>query len=104
LTRRGTPFFKDNQPGKIWVKAFLTRHADQVVVKTPTNIRRSRAAISPSEIKEYFANLAREVEGVPPMNVFNYDKTNFRDDPGSSQCLFKKGVQYPEQAWFSTFA
>ncbi len=48
--------------------------------------------------------LGQRVEGVPLMNVFNYDKTNFRDDPGSSQCLFKKGVQYPEHAWFSTFA
>jgi hypothetical protein len=104
LDKKRDTIFKDNRPGKTWVKAFLKRHADQVVVRTPTNIRRSRAAVSPSEIREYFANLAREVEGVPPMNVFNYDETNFRDDPGASQCLFKKGVRYPEQAWFSTFA
>jgi hypothetical protein len=82
----------------------LTCHEDQVVVRTPTNIRRSRAAVSPSEIKESFANLARELDGVPPMNVFHYDKANFRNNPGASQCLFKKGIQYPEQAWFSTFA
>jgi transposase-like protein len=104
LDKRRDTIFKENRPGKNWVKAFLKRHADQVVVRTPTNIRRSRAAVSPAEIRQYFANLAREVEGVPPMNVFNYDETNFRDDPGASQCIFKKGVRYPEQAWFSTFA
>ncbi len=81
LDKRRDTIFKENRPGKNWVKAFLKRHADQVVVRTPTNIRRSRAAVSPAEIRQYFANLAREVEGVPPMNVFNYDETNFRDDP-----------------------
>jgi hypothetical protein len=104
LDKKRDTIFKDNRPGKNWVKAFLKRHADQVVVRTPTNIRRSRVAVSPAEIRQYFANLAQEVEGVPASNIFNYDETNFRDDPGASQCIFKKGVRYPEQAWFFTFA
>jgi hypothetical protein len=101
--KRDTPFV-NNRPGKNWVKAFLKRHKDHVVVRTATNIRRSRAAVSPDEIRQYFANLQRELEGVPRRNIFNYDETNFRDDPGASQCLFKKGVRYPEQEWFCTHA
>jgi hypothetical protein len=104
LDKKRDTVFKDNRPGKNWVKAFLNRHKDQVVVRTATNIRRSRAAVSPDEIRQYFANLQRELEGVPARNIFNYDETNFQDDPGASQCLFKKGVRYPEQEWLSTLA
>jgi hypothetical protein len=103
LDKKRDTIFKNNRPGKNWVTAFLKRHAEHVVVRTPTNIRRSRAAVSPSDIRQYFANLEREVAGVPPSHIFNYDETNFRDDPGASQCIFKKGVRYPEQEWLSTF-
>jgi hypothetical protein len=89
--------FKDNRPGRHWVEGFVRRHKDKVVIRTPNNIRRSRAAVSPDDIREYFANLKREIEGVPPSNIFNYDETCMRDDPGAKQCLFKKGVRYPEQ-------
>jgi hypothetical protein len=89
--------FRENRPGRNWVRAFVKRHKEQVVVRIPSNIRRSRAAVSPDQVREYFANLAREVEGVPPTHIFNYDETCMRDDPGAQQCLFRKGVRYPEQ-------
>jgi hypothetical protein len=32
------------------------------------------------------------MEGVPPENLFYYDKAYLRDDPGTSKCIFKKGT------------
>jgi hypothetical protein len=41
--------FKENRPGRNWVRGFIKRHKEQVVVRVPSNIRRSRAAVSPDE-------------------------------------------------------
>jgi hypothetical protein len=50
------PFsFKDNRPGKKWVHAFLKRNKEHMVIRKPTNIRRCRAAVSPAQIRAYFA-------------------------------------------------
>lgn len=97
LDKKRDSVFVDNRPGYKWVRLFLKRHKAQLVTRVPTNIRRSRAEVSPAQIRDYFANLEREVEGVFPSHIFNYDETNLRDDPGAEQCLFKKGIRYPEQ-------
>ena len=89
--------FKENRPGTKWLRSFLRRHRDKVVIRRPTNIKRSRAAVSPADLNAYFKNLEKEIAGVPASNVFNYDETNLRDDPGAHQCIFRKGVRYPEQ-------
>ena len=31
-----------------------------------------------------------------PENMWNYDKSNLRDDPGSKKCLFKMETKYWE--------
>jgi hypothetical protein len=90
--------FKDNRPGRMWVKGFLARHKERVTIKKPKNIRRSRAAVSPDDIREYHNNLTRELEGIPPSNIFNCDESCLQDDPSAHKCIFSKGVRYPEQA------
>jgi hypothetical protein len=52
-------------------------------VKKPTNIKRSRAMISPQVIRKFFDHLAPNLEGVQASHFFNYDETNLRDDPGT---------------------
>jgi hypothetical protein len=66
---------------------------NQVGIRKATNIRRSRAAVSSEQIKEYFANLACEIEGVPARDIFNCDKTCSRDDPTAVYAVFRKGVR-----------
>ena len=88
---------KDNRPGKDWISGFLRRHKKEIVVKRAQNIRRSRAAVSPADIREYFSNLEKEVQGVPPTHIFNCDESCMRDDPSAKQAIFMKGVKYPEQ-------
>ena len=43
-----------------WEKNFLRRHKGQIGIRKATNIRRSRAAVSLDQIKEYFLNLERD--------------------------------------------
>jgi hypothetical protein len=52
-------------------------------VKKPTNIKRSRAQVSPQIIRKFFTHLAPNIQGVPATHFFNYDETNLRDDPGT---------------------
>jgi hypothetical protein len=51
------------------------------------------AALSRKEVKTFFDNFQKSAEGVSPENMWNYDKSNLRDDPESKQCLFK-GTKY----------
>jgi transposase-like protein len=74
--------WEDGKPGKEWVRYFRKRWAHKVKVKKPTNIKRSRAMVSPAILKKFFHHLAPNIEGVPATHIFNYDETNLRDDPG----------------------
>lgn len=49
--KREVPRFKGNRPGRKWVRGFLKRHADRLVIRKPSNIKRSRAAVSPDQIR-----------------------------------------------------
>lgn len=89
--------FPKNRPGKKWAISFVKRHADKIVLRRASNIRRSRAAVSPAVMRAFFANLAKELDGVPPTHIFNCDETNLADNPSMERCLFAKGVKYPEQ-------
>jgi len=95
--------FKKNRPGRKWATAFVKRHSDKIVIRRASNIRRSRAAVSPDNIRQYFANLAVELEGIPPTHIFNCDETNLADNPSAERCIFAKGVKYPEQGGVFTY-
>ena len=41
-------------------------------------------------------------QGIDPCNVFNYDETNLRDEPGCKKAIFKRGVKYAEMVKDST--
>jgi transposase-like protein len=97
LDRHRQTRLKDNRPGRHWIRGFLKRNKDKVVIRKAQNIRRSRAAVSPAAIREYFSNLEKELEGVPPTHIFNCDESCMRDDPSANLCFFMKGVRYPEQ-------
>lgn len=88
--------FKDNLPTYKWVKPFLSRNKTFTMRKTNA-IKRARASVSRQDLQLFFNNFTQSVEGVPPENLFNYDETNFRDDPGMKKCLFKKGTKYCEK-------
>ena len=94
--QRHIPQFKDNLPGIEWANAFLLRHP--ILRKRHCqNIKRSRAAVSEEDVKEYFARLEVSLRGVPGRNIINYDETNLTDDPKSKQLIFRRGIKRAER-------
>lgn len=47
-------------------------------------------------IEHFFNNLATEIEGVPPENIYNMDETGFHDYPGRNKLLFRNFSRHPE--------
>lgn len=76
------PAFKNNLPGKEWAKSFLRRRK-QLSQRKAKNISVARAAVDEEAINQFFDNLEKELVGVPPENIINYDETNLGDDPGT---------------------
>ena len=89
--------FPDNKPGREWVLGFQKRWAHRVKVKKPSNIKRSQAAVSPAIVRDFFTALGPNIENIPATHIFNYDKTNLRDDPGAENAFFAVGSKYQEQ-------
>jgi hypothetical protein len=88
--------FVDNLPTKRFVDTFIGRHPQFTLRKT-NPIKRTRAAVSREQVEEFFTNFKKSMEGVPPENLFNFDESYLRDDPGTSKCIFKKGTKYCEK-------
>ncbi|KAF2888621.1 hypothetical protein ILUMI_17552, partial [Ignelater luminosus] len=66
------------------------------------NIKQNRAAVSPNTISDYFNELGKELQGVSPQNILNYDQTNLSDDSGKKTIIAKQGCKYPERLMNST--
>jgi hypothetical protein len=82
--------FNQNKPGRMWFKAFMERHKDQVTTRKATKIKRSWAAVSPAVIKDYHANLSVELEEILASHIFTCDESCMQDDPGEQKCIFQK--------------
>lgn len=104
LDREGTKMakFKDNMPGIDWALSFLSRHKAQVSQRICQNVKRSRAKVSPTVIKEYFDELEKTLQGVSPEAIINFDETCLADDPGRRKLVFKRGCKYPERVMNET--
>jgi len=37
------------------------------------------------------------MKNIPASNVWNYDETNFSDDPGRKKAIHRMGLKYPER-------
>lgn len=94
--KRPNPF-KDNCPGKSWMKGFMKRNPN-ISVRISQNLTRSRAVIS----KEHILNWFKEVETFldqtqqkdilqDPRRIFNTDETAFFLNPKGGKVLAKKG-------------
>lgn len=73
--------FKDNQPGRDFAYAFINRHPE-LTLRTPNLIKRTRAAVSPATVESFFEHFQAAVEGIEPENIYNYDETGMKEDPG----------------------
>lgn len=97
LTKNNKSVFGGKLPGEKWVNWFLKRNDYRLTSRATQNIKRSRAEKNPDEMTEYFQNLEKSLKDIPKENIVNYDETNLSDDPGSTKCIFRRGVKYPER-------
>lgn len=88
----------DSRPGKDWISNFIKRHSAQIKIRKPTNIKRSRAKVSPADVRSFFERVTPNLDGIAPTHIFNYDETNLKDDPGAEKAFFGGGCKYFEQA------
>lgn len=88
--------FTNNTPGRDWVKSFMKRNPC-LSERFAENIKRNRAAIDETTVRNFIANLGEELENVPPTHIWNFDETNFTDNPGQAKVLVKRGCKYPEK-------
>jgi hypothetical protein len=86
----------DDRPGKQWIRHFRVRWAHRVKVRKPTNIKRSRAAVSPQQVRDFFLRMGPNLEGVPRYNIFNYDESPFQDNPAAEDAFCAGGTKYFE--------
>jgi hypothetical protein len=88
--------WKDNRPGKQWIRHFRRRWAHRVKIRKPTNIKRSRAAVSPQQVKDFCLRMGPNLEGVSRYNIFNYDESPFQDNPAAEDAFCGGGTKYFE--------
>ena len=55
-------------------------------------------------LREFHENLEKEVTGVPPENIWNFDERALVNDPGRTKCIMKRGTRYPERVINNTKA
>jgi hypothetical protein len=97
LDRKGANTrFKNNLPTSRFVTSFLRRNP-RLTLRRASLIKRARAAVSVEIITEFITNYSKSAEGVEPANIWNYDETCMRDDPGAKRSIFKKGAKYCEK-------
>ena len=87
--------FPNNLPGPDFVFGFMKRHRE-LTIGSASLLRRTKAA-SPQIVNEFFDRFEKVAARVPPENIFHYNETNLRDDPGVKKAIFQRGVKYTEQ-------
>ena len=88
--------FKDNLPGTEYMFYILKRHKDYTK-KLTSNIKHGRAAVDEKVLGKYVEHLEKELKGIPPSNLWNFDETCLVNDPGRLKCIMKRGTRYPER-------
>lgn len=101
-TNTKVPQFKNNLPGVDWGRLFLKRHKSELGRRFASNISRSRAQVNEDMVKDFFLRLERELDGVLPCNIYNFDETGFHDVPSKKKLLFRRGSRHPEMILNST--
>ncbi|XP_058840103.1 uncharacterized protein LOC131695592 [Topomyia yanbarensis] len=89
--------FRDNIPGRRWVKCFMKRHP-QISFRTPEGVTSASAKVSEHNIREWFKTVSEylaenELSDVlnDPSRVFNGDESGFCINPIPKRVIATKG-------------
>lgn len=80
---RPTPF-KDHRPGERWYQGFMSRHRDELSLRTPHALGSQRAGVTEDKIASWFKTAYEEISSSDPAifdhpeRIFNVDETGFQ--------------------------
>ncbi|MEW8547694.1 MAG: hypothetical protein AB2693_29655 [Candidatus Thiodiazotropha sp.] len=91
--------FRDNKPGKDWLRGFFGRHSE-LSLRTTLQLGKERAVISPDKIKRWFGDLEQFLDSevkdqnllLDPSRIYNADESGFSLCPKSNQVIGYKGA------------
>ena len=87
--------FRDNFPGNDWARGFLKRHA--LLLRFASKTKPNRCKLTKDKMESYFFHLGESLSGVDASQIYNFDETNFTDDPTRKKCIVRRGVNRLER-------
>ena len=87
--------FTNNFPGRDWSRRFLKRHG--LLLRFASKTKPNRCKLSRDKMESYFFHLGQSLSGVDASQIFNFDETNFTDDPTRKKCIVRRGVNRLER-------
>lgn len=66
----------------------LKRHC-LLLQRVTKNLKRTRAAVDESALRSFITNLGKEIQDVPPTDIWNFGETNIKDNPEKRESLLK---------------
>ncbi|XP_066930866.1 uncharacterized protein [Clytia hemisphaerica] len=89
LNKKGVKLFRnENLPSMDWTERFIRDF--KLKLRSVDNVKPNRSGLSLEDVNKFFINLEKELDGVPPENIWNFDETNFTDDPGKKKVIVSK--------------
>ena len=70
--------FPNNRPGEKWMRSFAKRH--NLSACLASNIKQAHSSVNENTVNSFFDNINCHVQTLPPENIFNYEKTNLKDN------------------------
>lgn len=86
--------FRDNVPGKDWLKSFVERHP--CLLRCGAN-KIYQARVTEACITEFMENISLETEDIPPENIYNYDEVLLGDDAAKPCVIGRRETKYLER-------
>ena len=90
---------KDGLPGKDWFLSFAKRN--RLSKRAASNMVRARSKVSADQVEEFFDKVDKVFcsnDDIRAENIYNYDETNFTNDPGKSIVFCRRGRKRVENA------
>jgi len=88
-------------PGIDFALGFL-KHQTALARRFSSNVKKVCSRVNSEVMAEYIEHLSKELEGIPPENIWNYDETNLTDDPSKKKVISRRGSKYVETICNST--
>ena len=82
----------------IWVQSFVKRH--KLTKRITDNVKAAKAEVNREIMNMYLDRIEKWLHRLPPERIYNYDETNFSDNPGAKTVVCPRGRRRVERKSF----